>query len=142
MQSITGTWQLVHTRCVADDGQLLPAPYAGNTAMGLVSLRPDGRMICVLCDSRHDLPADSDREYNSYCGHYRYDDNQLITRVDASANAAWLGGDQVRDVSFEGETSQYLQAGSNVFTMAAGFVAQVNDHDDFEFVNPVIRFMP
>ncbi len=104
MQSITGTWQLVHTRCVADDGQLLPAPYAGNTAMGLVSLRPDGRMICVLCDSRHDLPADSDREYNSYCGHYRYDDNQLITRVDASANAAWLGGDQVRDVSFEGET--------------------------------------
>lgn len=44
-------------------------------------------------------------------------------------------------VSFEGDTSQYLQAGSNVFTIAAGFVAQISDYDDFEFVNPVIRFM-
>jgi hypothetical protein len=44
--------------------------------------------------------------------------------------------------SFEGETSQYFQPGSNVFTISSGFVAEINDYDDFEFINPLIRFLP
>lgn len=103
MQSLTGTWQLIHTECIADNGDKLPPPYAGSSAMGLVSFRDDGRMICVLCDSRSDVPADTTREYNSYCGDYRYDGRQLTTRVDSSANPDWIGSDQVRDVSFDGQ---------------------------------------
>ena len=71
--------------------------------MGLLSLRADGRMICVLCDSRKELPAGQQREYNSYCGTYQYDGNQLTTRVDATADPAFLDTDQIRDISFEGE---------------------------------------
>lgn len=104
MQSLIGTWQLIHTECIADNGDLLPPPYAGDTAMGLVSLREDGRMICVLCDSRTELPTDGVREYNSYCGNFRIDGKQLVTRVDTSANPDWIGTDQIRDVSFDGET--------------------------------------
>lgn len=104
MNSLIGTWQLIHTECVANNGDILPPPYAGDHAMGLVSLREDGRMICVLCDSRTDLPADAAREYNSYCGNFRFDGKQLITHVDTSANPDWIGTDQIRDVSFDGET--------------------------------------
>jgi hypothetical protein len=58
VQSITGTWQLVSTECVAEDGSLLAPPYGGaEHGMGLLSLGEDGRMICVLCDSRKDMPA-------------------------------------------------------------------------------------
>ena len=72
--------------------------------MGLLSLRSDGRLVCVLCDSRADMPHGQVREYNSYCGVYQYDGKQLITRVDASANPAWIGSDQIRDISFENDT--------------------------------------
>jgi hypothetical protein len=71
--------------------------------MGLLSLGEDGRMICVLCDSRKDMPAGLAREYNSYCGTYRFDGGQLSTRVDATADPAFLGTDQIRDITFEGD---------------------------------------
>lgn len=71
--------------------------------MGLLSLREDGRLICVMCDSREKMPADQPREYNSYCGAYQIDGKQLITRVDATADPAFLGTDQIRDITFEGD---------------------------------------
>ncbi len=102
MQSITGTWQLIGTECIGEDGSSLAPPYGGGeNCMGLLSLREDGRMICVLCDSREAMPAGQPREYNSYCGNYHFDGNQLVTRVDATANPAFLGTDQIRDISFE-----------------------------------------
>ena len=104
MQSITGTWQLIHTECIAEDGSSLAPPYGGGpTCMGLLSLRADGRMVCVLCDSREEMPAGLAREYNSYCGAYRFDGQQLITRVDSSADPSFVGTDQIRDISFENE---------------------------------------
>ncbi len=104
MHSITGTWQLVHTECVAEDGRKLDPPYGGgDTCMGLLSLREDGRLVCVLCDSRRELPSGESREYNSYCGDYQFDGKQLITRVDATADPAFLGTDQIRDITFENE---------------------------------------
>ena len=71
--------------------------------MGLLSLRADGRLVCVLYDSRPQMPAGQAREYNSYCGAYEFDGEQLVTRVDASANPDWIGTDQIRDVSFDNE---------------------------------------
>ena len=104
MKSITGTWQLVQTECVSEDGTSLSPPYGGaDICMGLLSLRADGRLICVLCDSRKEMPPGQPREYNSYCGAFQYDGKQLTTRVDASANPDWIGSDQIRDISFEDE---------------------------------------
>jgi hypothetical protein len=104
LQSITGTWQLIQTECIGDDGASLAPPYGGGeSCMGLLSLRADGRLVCVLCDSRPQMPAGQAREYNSYCGAYEFDGEQLVTRVDASANPDWIGTDQIRDVSFDNE---------------------------------------
>jgi len=71
--------------------------------MGLLSLREDGRLVCVLCDGRRELPSDKPREYNLYCGEYQFDGKQLITRVDATADPAFLGTDQIRDITIENE---------------------------------------
>ena len=102
MKSLTGTWRLIKTECITADGTKLEPPYGGTSAMGLVSMSASGRLVCVLCDSRENPPGSS-REYNSYCGAYTYDGKQLTTRVDVSANASWVGTDQIRDVSFEDE---------------------------------------
>lgn len=103
MQELIGTWELVRATSTAADGAAMPAPYGGDAALGLVTFRADGRMGCVLCDSRAELPADKPREYNSYCGAYKYDGKQLTTQVDASSNPNWFETDQVRDVAFEGD---------------------------------------
>jgi len=104
LKSVIGTWQLIQTECIAEDGSSLAPPYGGGeSCMGLLSLRADGRLVCVLCDSRTELPPGEPREYNSYCGAYQFDGKQLITRVDATANPAFLGTDQIRDISFENE---------------------------------------
>ncbi len=103
MKDLTGTWELVRTTSTGADGTQMPAPYGGDDAMGLVSFREDGRMVCVLCDSRTQVPDNASREYNSYCGAYTYDGKRLTTAVDASSNPNWDATDQVRDVSFEGD---------------------------------------
>jgi len=70
--------------------------------MGAITFRADGRIVCVLCDSRHKIPGTAKREYNSYCGSYQYNGKQLITSVDATADPALAGTDQIRDISFNG----------------------------------------
>ena len=97
---IVGTWRLKSTRGVDDDGRLLPPPY-GPLANGLVSFQADGRMYCVLCDGRAELPAGEPRQFMSYAGNYTFDGTTLSTRVDASSDASRVGGDQVRTVRFD-----------------------------------------
>ncbi|MEZ5661118.1 MAG: lipocalin-like domain-containing protein [Burkholderiaceae bacterium] len=103
MLDLIGTWELVRTTSTAADGSPMPPPYGGDAAMGVISFRDDGRMVCVLCDSRARIPGDQPREYNSYCGTFSFDGRQLTTSVDASSNPAWFGTDQVRDVAVEGD---------------------------------------
>ena len=106
MSNLTGTWRLVATRAWDDDNNALPAPY-GPMPRGLVAFEDNQQMMCVLADGRAELPesasGDSPREYVSYMGRYTYADNILSTRVEGSTDAARVGGDQVREVRFEGE---------------------------------------
>jgi hypothetical protein len=97
-EQILGTWELVGGTTHDDAGAPLTPPYGGATAMALLSLREDGRMISVLCDSRDQVPTNEEREYTSYCGSYSFDGNTLITRVDACSDPSRFGTDQVRQV--------------------------------------------
>jgi hypothetical protein len=97
---IVGTWRLKNTRGVDDNGKLLPPPY-GPSPNGLVSFQSDGRMYCVLCDGRNELPAGEPRQFMSYAGNYTFDGTTLSTRVDASSDASRVGGEQVRSVRFD-----------------------------------------
>ena len=98
---IVGTWRLVETKAHDDAGTPLAAPY-GPKPMGLVIFQADGRMMAVLCDGRPTLPPDEPRPFMSYAGNYTFDGTTLVTRVDASSDASRIGGEQVRQVRFEG----------------------------------------
>jgi Lipocalin-like domain len=97
---IVGTWRLISTKGQDDGGRALPPPY-GPVPRGLVVFQDDGRMMCVLCDGRNDLPSGEPRQFMSYAGDYTFDGTTLSTRVDASSDVSRVGGDQVRSVHFE-----------------------------------------
>ena len=82
-----------------DAGRALPPPY-GPKPEGLVAFQADGRMMCVLCDGRAELPPGEPRQFVSYAGNYSFDGTTLTTRVDASSDLSRVGGDQVRAVAF------------------------------------------
>ena len=97
---IIGTWRLKNTTGVDDSGKVMPPPY-GTSPNGVVCFEADGRMYCVLCDGRSDLPDGESRQYMSYAGNYTFDGETLTTRVDASSDATRVGSDQVRRARFE-----------------------------------------
>ena len=99
---LIGTWALVRGTLTAADGTPRPPPY-GPMGMGRVSFSADGRMVAVVCDCQPELPADTAREYNSYCGTYRFDGRQLVTTVFANSDPGRLAADQLRDIRFEGK---------------------------------------
>ena len=106
MSTLTGTWRLVATRAWDDDENVLPAPY-GPLPRGVVVFEDNQRMMCVLADGQAELDAatstDGAREYVSYMGRFSFEGNILRTRVDGSSDATRVGGDQVREVRFDGE---------------------------------------
>ena len=100
MSAIVGVWRLAETSAKGDDGAAMHPPY-GEDPRGLLVFYADGRMMSVLCDSRKALPpGDTVREYMSYCGNYTWDGKTLVTRVDASAEAKRVGGEQTRFTQF------------------------------------------
>jgi Lipocalin-like domain len=102
IRPLIGTWRLVDTKAVDDEGNPMRPPY-GPRPQGIVTFSADGRMMAVLCDGRTQLPPDEPvREYNSYCGNFTFDGDTLVTRVDGSSNAGWVGGAQVRVARFDG----------------------------------------
>lgn len=103
MDEIFGTWRLVKGISRDDTGNFLPPPYAGPTAIALLSLRHDGRMVSVLCDSRLKISSGEQREYTSYCGSFTFDGSTLVTHVDACSDPARFGTDQVRQVRMDGD---------------------------------------
>ena len=99
-ERIIGTWLLKSTKGADDRGKALAPPY-GPAPNGVVCFQADGRMYCVLCDGRAELPAGEPRQFMSYAGNYSFDGATLTTRVDASSDASRIGGDQVRSVRFD-----------------------------------------
>jgi Lipocalin-like domain len=108
MPSIIGTWRLVAAAAKDASGKELPPPYGGR-GMGRVAFTAEGRMMAVTCDGRPELPHGAPREYSSYCGNYVFDGRRLVTRVDAASDRSRIGGEQVREVSFDGEDRMILR---------------------------------
>jgi hypothetical protein len=102
MRSIVGTWKMVAAAARDRGGKVLPPPYGGK-GMGRVAFTAEGRMMAVTCDGRAELPPGTPRAYSSYCGKYTFDGSRLVTRVDAASDPSRIGGDQVREVSFDGD---------------------------------------
>jgi hypothetical protein len=101
MDSIVGTWRLVRAEAFDGNGKPQPAPYGG-APLGRVMFTSTGRMMAMTGDGRREAHADQVREYNTYAGAYTFDGKRLVTRVDSCSNPAYMGTEQVREVSHEG----------------------------------------
>jgi hypothetical protein len=101
MTSIVGTWRLARAEAFDANGKPQPAPYGG-APTGRVMFTSSGRMMAMTGDGRQEARADQIREYNTYGGNYTFDGKRLVTRVDSCSNPAYMGTEQVREVSHEG----------------------------------------
>lgn len=101
MKTLIGAWRLIDACAVDQSGNRFPSPL-GPEPMGIAEFGAD-RMMVVVGDGRPSLPPDAkNRILNAYSGAYRFDGDELLTRVDAASDPALLGTEQVRQVKFDG----------------------------------------
>ena len=105
---IVGTWKLVAV--TYEDAQTKErTPVLGDQPRGYQIATPEGRWIALVTANGRPVPkTDEDRakalrSMIAYSGRYRVEDNKVITKVEVAWNEAWVGGEQVRFLRFEGD---------------------------------------
>jgi hypothetical protein len=105
---IVGTWKLVSV-VYEDQTTKARTPVLGEHPKGSQIATPEGRWLAlVTADGRTAPTNDAERakaltSMIAYTGHYRVEDGKVITKVEAAWNEAWVGGEQVRAIRFEGD---------------------------------------
>lgn len=112
--SLVGTWRLVSFD-VRDDAGTVTYPF-GQDAVGFITYSPDGHMAVQFGRADRAGVSASDwvaaapaeiaaaaRDYIAYCGAYELRDGEVVHRVALSLLPNWIGGELVRQVTFEGE---------------------------------------
>jgi len=113
-EQLIGTWQLVRWETTYDDGRTIYP--MGEDAKGFILYAPDGHMSAVLfrADRPHFTTGEaltaSDAEkvagwdsFYSYGGPYRIEGDTVIHTVAHCIYPNWLGQEQVRGISFDGD---------------------------------------
>ncbi|MGB6323283.1 MAG: lipocalin-like domain-containing protein, partial [Xanthobacteraceae bacterium] len=64
-------------------------------------------LALMTADGRGVPQTDADRAQAlktmiAYTGRYRVENGQVVTKVEAAWNEAWVGGEQVRNIRFDG----------------------------------------
>ena len=112
---IIGTWKLVSV--VYEDAQTKDrTPVLGEHPHGYQIATPEGRWLAlVTADGRPVPKTDEDRAQAlrtmiAYSGRYRVEDGKVITKVEIAWNEAWVGGEQVRFLRFEGDDLLHIES--------------------------------
>jgi hypothetical protein len=107
-RQIVGTWALVSV-VYEDVGTRERTPVYGEHPRGIQIATPEGRWLALMTAEGRAIPqTDGDRAQAlksmiAYTGRYRVENGQVITKVEAAWNEAWVGGEQVRNIRFEGD---------------------------------------
>ena len=113
-RQIVGTWKLVSVR-YEDQASKERTPVYGEHPKGIQIATPEGRWLALMTADGRTIPkSDADRAQAlktmiAYTGRYRVENGQVITKVDAAWNEAWVGGEQVRNIRFDGD-KLYIQS--------------------------------
>jgi Lipocalin-like domain len=105
---IVGTWTLVSV-VYEDVATGERTPVYGEHPRGVQIANPEGRWVALMTAEGRAIPkTDADRAQAlksmiAYTGRYRVEGGQVITKVEAAWNEAWVGGEQVRNIRFEGD---------------------------------------
>jgi Lipocalin-like domain len=107
-QKVVGTWTLVSV-VYEDQVTKERTPVLGEKPRGRQIATADGRWLALVTAENRPVPkTDAERARAlqtmiSYTGRYRVEDGKVITKVEAAWNEAWVGGEQVRFIRFEGD---------------------------------------
>ncbi|MCC6778265.1 MAG: lipocalin-like domain-containing protein [Hyphomicrobiales bacterium] len=107
-QRIVGTWTLVSV-VYEDQETKAQTPVLGQHPKGRQIATADGRWLALVTGEGRPVPktdeerAQALRSMIAYTGRYRVEDGKVITKVEAAWNEAWVGGEQVRFIRFEGD---------------------------------------
>jgi hypothetical protein len=107
-RQIVGTWTLVSV-VYEDVASRERTPVYGEHPRGIQIATPEGRWLALMTAEGRAIPkTDADRaqalkSMTAYTGRYRVDNGQVITKVEAAWNEAWVGGEQVRNIRFAGD---------------------------------------
>jgi len=113
--AIVGTWKLVSV--VYEDAQTKErTPVLGEHPRGYQIATPEGRWLALVTADGRGVPKNDEeraqalRTMIAYTGRYRIEDGKVITKVDAAWNEAWVGGEQVRFIRFEGNDLLHIES--------------------------------
>ena len=107
-QKIVGTWTLISV-VYEDQASKERTPIYGEHPRGIQIATPQGRWLALMTAENRPVPkTDADRasalkSMIAYTGRYRVEDGKVITKVEAAWNEAWVGGEQVRAIRFDGD---------------------------------------
>ncbi len=107
-EKIVGVWTLVSV-VYEDQETNQRTPVLGQHPRGRQIATADGRWLALVTAEGRPIPktdeerAQALRSMIAYTGRYRVEDGKVITKVEAAWNEAWVGGEQVRFIRFEGD---------------------------------------
>jgi hypothetical protein len=105
---IVGMWTLVSV-VYEDQATKERAPVLGERPRGRQIATADGRWLALVTAEGRPVPktdeqrAQALRTMISYSGRYRVENGRVITKVEIAWNEAWVGGEQIRFIRFEGD---------------------------------------
>ncbi len=115
---LLGAWRLVSYQMEVQASGAREDPLGKNPS-GYILFTAEGRMMVVLTGEGRKAPnTDQDRadllkSLVAYSGIYRIEGDRWITKVDVSANPAWVGAEQARSFLLEGDRLQESTAAMN-----------------------------
>jgi hypothetical protein len=107
-RKIVGTWKLVSV-AYEDQASKQRTSVYGEHPRGIQIATRDGRWLALMTAENRPVPkTDADRAQAlqtmiAYTGRYRVENGSVITKVEAAWNEAWVGGEQVRAIRFDGD---------------------------------------
>jgi hypothetical protein len=107
-QKIVGTWSLVSV-VYEDQATKERTPIYGEHPKGIQIATPEGRWLALVTAEGRPIPKTEEEQAQAlktmiaYTGRYRVENGKVITKVEAAWNEAWVGGEQVRNIRFEGD---------------------------------------
>jgi hypothetical protein len=112
---IIGTWKLVSVM-YEDAITKEKTPVLGAHPRGYQIATAKGRWLALVTGEGRPVPktdeerAQALRTMISYTGRYRVEDGKVITKVEAAWNEAWVGGEQIRFIRFEGDDLLHIES--------------------------------
>jgi hypothetical protein len=128
-KNIVGVWRLVSV--VYEDAQTKErTPVLGEHPKGRQIATAQGQWLALVTAEGRKVPHTDDeraqalRSMIAYTGRYRVENGKVITKVEAAWNEAWVGGEQVRFIRFEGDRL-YIESPPMPHPNLAGKVVRV-----------------